>query len=228
VSSGQNAAPVAGAPLLLVIPSFTLKPEQRYILTVRDAVATKSGFGKMVWKQRARYGAYLVHAGVLLIALGITGVHTLNNEVEAHFAQGDRMPFGQYEVVFDEITEAFENPEYLTAKAQLTIFKNGAEVVKLYPAQHIYSERNQTLSIPSMQSTARGDLYTNLIAYSAGEGDDFAVVTVIDNPLVNWMWVGALLMIIGGSLAFSLTPKASKRLEAAPELIADQKAESEG
>lgn len=37
VTSGQNAAPVAGAPLLLVIPSFTLKPEQRYILTVRDA-----------------------------------------------------------------------------------------------------------------------------------------------------------------------------------------------
>ena len=37
VSQGQNSAPVAGAPLLLVIPSFTLKPEQRYSLTVRDA-----------------------------------------------------------------------------------------------------------------------------------------------------------------------------------------------
>jgi len=197
------------------------------MLTIRDAIATKSGFGKMVWKQRARYGAYLVHAGVLLIALGITGVHTLNNEVEGHFAQGDRMPFGQYEVVFDEITETFENPEYLTAKAQLTVYKNGAEVVKLFPAQHIYSERNQTLSIPSMQSTARGDLYTNLIAYSADAGEHFAVVTVIDNPLVNWMWVGALLMVIGGLLALSLTPKASRRLEAAPELLNGQVTESE-
>lgn len=36
ISQGQNAAPVAGAPLLLVIPSFTLKPEQQYSLTVRD------------------------------------------------------------------------------------------------------------------------------------------------------------------------------------------------
>lgn len=192
------------------------------MLTIRDAVATKSGFGKMVWKQRARYGAYLVHTGVLLIALGITGVHTLSNEVEAHFAVGDRMPFGQYEVVFDKVTEAFENPEYLTAKAQLTIYRNGAEVVKLYPAQHIYSERNQTISIPAMQSTARGDLYTNLIAYTADADGDFAVVTVIDNPLVNWMWVGALLMVLGGLLALSLTPKASKRLEAAPELLNGQ------
>lgn len=37
ISQGQNSAPVAGAPLLLVIPSFTLKPEQRYSLSVRDA-----------------------------------------------------------------------------------------------------------------------------------------------------------------------------------------------
>ncbi|MGB4594662.1 MAG: cytochrome c-type biogenesis CcmF C-terminal domain-containing protein [Anaerolineaceae bacterium] len=197
------------------------------MLTVRDAFATKTGFGKLVWKQRARYGAYLVHAGVLLIALGITGVQTLSSEVEAHFAQGDRMPFGQYEVVFDEITETFENPEYLTAKAQLTIYKNDVEVVKLFPAQHIYSERNQTLSIPSMQSTARGDLYTNLIAYTSDADGDFAVVNVIDNPLVNWMWVGAMLMVLGGLLALSLTPKPSKRLEGAPELLAGQETESE-
>ena len=197
------------------------------MLTIRDAAATKSGFGRMVWKQRARYGAYLVHAGVLLIALGITGVHTLNSEVEAHFEKGDRMPFGQYEVVFDNISESFETPEYLTVKAQLTIYKNGAEVVKLFPAQHVYSALQQTLSIPSVQSTARGDLYTNLIAYASDADGEYVVVHVIDNPLVNWMWIGATLMVIGGLLALSLTPKASKRLEAAPELLNVQETEPE-
>jgi hypothetical protein len=37
LASGRASAPPAGAPLLLVIPTFTLKPEQQYILTIRDA-----------------------------------------------------------------------------------------------------------------------------------------------------------------------------------------------
>lgn len=37
ITSGRALAPAAGAPLLVVIPTFTLKPQQQYILSVRDA-----------------------------------------------------------------------------------------------------------------------------------------------------------------------------------------------
>jgi cytochrome c-type biogenesis protein CcmF len=170
-------------------------------LTLRDFRSPHEA-GKRWWGQRARYGAWFVHTGVLLIALGIVGMEALSGSIQGTMIPGDKMPLRSYEVEFVQLTTEYENPEYLTIEAELVLWKDGKTVAKLYPGQHLYENRGQYVSIPDKQSTLRGDFYTLLLDYNSMMG--YVTIQASDNPLVNFMWIGALLMVLGAVLAASM------------------------
>ncbi len=170
-------------------------------LTLRDFRSPHEA-GKRWWGQRARYGAWFVHTGVLLIALGIVGMEALSGSIQGTMIPGDKMPLRSYEVEFVQLTTEYENPEYLTIEAELVLWKDGKAVAKLYPGQHLYENRGQYVSIPDKQSTLRGDFYTLLLDYNSMMG--YVTIQASDNPLVNFMWIGALLMVLGAALAASM------------------------
>ncbi len=170
-------------------------------LTLRDFRSPHEA-GKRWWGQRARYGAWFVHTGVLLIALGIVGMEALSGSIQGTMIPGDKMPLRSYEVEFVQLTTEYENPEYLTIEAELVLWKDGKTAAKLYPGQHLYENRGQYVSIPDKQSTLRGDFYTLLLDYNSMMG--YVTIQASDNPLVNFMWIGALLMVLGAALAASM------------------------
>lgn len=189
-------------------------------LTIRDASSVGlKRFPGLWWKQRSRYGAYLVHAGVLLIALGIMGVEVLGSGIEGTLIPGDRMPLGRYEVEFNGITSDFDNPEYLNVSIQTTLYQDGQVLDELTPGQHIYMDRQQSITIPQAHSSLRGDVYVLVMDYNLDM--PYATLRLIDNPLVNWMWIGGLVMVLGGALAGSVTPAALRRDEELPGGPAD-------
>lgn len=156
---------------------------------------------KSFWHMRSRYGAYLVHAGILLIALGIVGVEGLSQSIQGMMIPGDKMPLGDYAVELVGVDETFTNPEYLSIRAQLNLWKDEKIVAQIYPGQDLYDSRNQYVSIPGKRSTLAGDFYTLLLDYDTVVG--YATVQATINPLVNFMWIGSLFLCLGG--AFSLT-----------------------
>jgi len=170
-------------------------------LTLRDFRSPHEA-GKRWWGQRARYGAWFVHTGVLLIALGIVGMEALSGSIQGTMIPGDKMPLRSYEVEFVQLTTEYENPEYLTIESELVLWKDGKTVANLYPGQHLYENRGQYVSIPDKQSTLRGDFYTLLLDYNSMMG--YVTIQASDNPLVNFMWIGALLMVLGAALAASM------------------------
>jgi cytochrome c-type biogenesis protein CcmF len=178
-------------------------------LTLRDSKSPRAA-GKRWWGQRARHGAWFVHAGVLLIALGIVGMEALEGSIQGTMIPGDKMPLRSYEVEFVALTTEYENPEYMTIEAELVLWKDGKVVDTLYPGQHLYEDRGQYVSIPDKQSTLRGDFYTLLLDYSSMMG--YVTIQASDNPLVNYMWIGALLMVLGAILAATM-PWKSLQLE---------------
>ena len=185
--------------LVLFVVSFGLL--LMLALSLRDCKTPREA-GKRWWGQRARHGAWFVHAGVLLIALGIVGMEGLAGSIQGTMIPGDKMPLRSYEVEFVELTTEYENPEYMTIEAELVLWKDGKAVAKLYPGQHLYEDRGQYVSIPDKQSTLRGDFYTLLLDYSSMMG--YVTIQASDNPLVNFMWIGALLMVLGAALAATL------------------------
>jgi cytochrome c-type biogenesis protein CcmF len=170
-------------------------------LTLRDFRSPREAAQRW-WGQRARYGAWFVHSGVLLIALGIVGMEALSGSIQGTMIPGDKMPLRSYHVEFVQLTTEYENPEYLTIEAELVLWKDGKAVAKLYPGQHLYETRGQYVSIPDKQSTVRGDFYTLLLDYNSMMG--YVTIQASDNPLVNFMWIGALLMVLGAALAASM------------------------
>jgi len=170
-------------------------------LSLRECFSTREAV-KRWWNHRARHGAWFVHAGILLIALGIVGMEGLDASIQGTMIPGDKMPLRSYEVEFVELTEEYENPEFLTIEAKLVLWKDGKVVGTLQPGQHLYEDRGQYVSIPDKQSTLRGDFYTLLLDYDSMMG--FVTIQASDNPLVNFMWFGALLMVLGAVLAASL------------------------
>lgn len=172
-------------------------------LTLRDA--SRGGFFARWWDRRARYGAYFVHAGILLIALGIMGMEALSYKIEGFMIPGDKMPVGErFAVEFVDITQEYENPEYLTTQANLVLWRDDQPIGELHPGQHLYSNRNQYVSVPDKHSSLRGDLYTLLLENDVQMG--YVTIQAANNPLVNFMWLGTAMMILGAALAATRAP----------------------
>lgn len=159
---------------------------------------------KVFWGQRKRIGAWLVHAGLLLIALGVLGMAHFSDRIQGLMIPGDKMPLGKYAVEYVELQQDVANPEYTHVSARLKLYEGERFIKELNPGQDIYHERNQWISIPSKRSTLRGDQYTRLLEYNANLGT--ATVQLIDNALVNFLWIGSILMLLGAVLALSKSP----------------------
>jgi len=157
--------------------------------------------GTTFWKMRSRYGAFLVHAGILLIMLGIVGVEGLSDSIQGTLIPGDRMPLGEYGVEYIELTDHYESPEYLSVRAQIDLWRGDKLLGRVTPGQDVYESRSQYVSIPGKRSTLAGDIYTILLDYDETMG--YISVQATINPLVNWMWIGSLFLCLGA--AFSLT-----------------------
>jgi cytochrome c-type biogenesis protein CcmF len=183
-------------------------------ITLRDALAVGvKKFFPLWWKQRARYGAYFVHAGILLIALGVTGVEVLSAHQQGVIQTGERMPIGaHFELEFVGLEETWTSPEYKTVKAHTIVWQDGVQVAELFPGQDVYIDRGENLSVPASYSTLRGDLYTQLISYDMDV--PYIAVTTADNPMASFLWIGAFLLVLGGSLAMTLKPKLDAVVEA--------------
>ncbi len=168
--------------------------------TVRDLRKAEKPLGTF-WKMRSRYGAFLVHTGILLIMLGIVGVEGLSQSIQGTLIPGDKMPLGSYGVEFIEITENYESPEYLSVRAQIDLWRGDQLVGRLTPGQDVYQSRSQYVSIPGKRSTLAGDFYTIMLDYDSTMG--YVSIQATINPLVNFMWIGALCLCLGA--AFSLS-----------------------
>ena len=190
--SGLRIAMALGGIFLVALGLFTL-----LTLTIRDGIAVGlPKFWGFLWRQRDRYGAWLVHAGILLIALGIVGIETLSTNIQGTMLPQEKMPLMGYEIEFNSISETFTNPEYMTAEADTTLYKDGKEIARLFPAQHIYPERGQFISVPAVDSNLSRDVYLLLVGYDVDV--PYVTLRMSVNPLVNFMWLGGIFLVLGG------------------------------
>lgn len=150
-------------------------------------------FGRLVGKNKRRYGGYIVHFGIVLLFLGFTG-NAFNKEKQGHLAEGESMTIGSYELTNDKL-ESGREPLYEWMKAHVTVKRNGRTVRTLVPEKRFYTASEQPTSEVALMTSPIEDFYVVF----AGMSDDNtkAVIQVFLNPLVWWVWIGILVVVAG-------------------------------
>ncbi|HMV30735.1 MAG: heme lyase CcmF/NrfE family subunit [Gemmatimonadales bacterium] len=163
---------------------------------------------QLVARNRRRYGGYVVHLGMVIYFAAFAG-YAFKTEMEATLRPGDsatlKSPFGHTYTFTHLGVSQFEQLNRVVTQASVQVTKDGA------PAGVINSEKRQHFSEPApgvrqksfepstevgIRSTMQEDLY---IVYAGSvEGTEEAVYRFTINPLVLWVWIGGVVLVVGG------------------------------
>ncbi len=151
-----------------------------------------------------RYGGYLVHFGVVLMFIGLAG-SAFNQSKEAEMSFGDSISLDGYRIVCQSYSED-SNPSYDSQFALLDVFHNGRKIVRLAPERRVYfvnTDHAQPSTVVAIHSTLENDLY--VVFEGTNPDNDRPIIKFFINPLVNWIWMGLVVVVFGTFVA--LVPK---------------------
>lgn len=156
-----------------------------------------SAFFNLISRNRRRYGGYIVHLGVVLLVAGITASSLFVTQKEVVLGKGDSFSLGRYDLVFRGV-QYISNDAKDGFSAELLIRNDGKSVATMYPEKNIYKyegnrEINQETEV-ALRSTFRDDLY--LILSEVDTGGKVNVRALL-NPMVNWIWAGGFVIVLG-------------------------------
>ena len=175
-----------------------------------------------LWHRNTRrYGGYIVHFGVAIVVIGILGT-PFNKDVEKEMGYGDNMSLGPYTLVCRSYTQE-DNPNYGNEWAIIDVFRGGKQITTMYPERRFYKASQQTQTVPRIHATVREDLFLVKDLYMVYEGVNpdtgRPIIKAHLNPMVPWIWIGALVMIFGTITA--LFPNAAPARVAVPARVAE-------
>jgi cytochrome c-type biogenesis protein CcmF len=148
-----------------------------------------------------RYGGYLVHIGVILMAVGIIGTRFYPFETEVVLSRGEAWDVGDYTLVYEDLWQEVAG-DHLTTWASLSVYQDGTYLTTLQPRIDQYMHYGQTVAVPALRPRLREDLYVVLAGW-AGDGTT-ATLKVFVNPLASFLWLGGLVLLAGGATALNL------------------------
>ena len=162
---------------------------------------------KLATRNRRRYGGYMVHAGVCVMAVAVAVSATLASDVTATLAPGESVTLGAYTVSYDSlvIVALRDDPRVTETRAELTL--SGPQSGRLAPALRDYPNSTTPIATPTVRTALGEDLYVTLLAYDPGSRS--VTLHLFVNPLVVWIWVGGAIVALGA--AFAVWPD-SRRL----------------
>jgi cytochrome c-type biogenesis protein CcmF len=146
-------------------------------------------------KNQQRYGGYVVHLGVVFVLMGTAG-SVLNEERLENLRPGHEIALDGYRLRY-LTARPLPAQHYGGAEARLALYRNGEPLAVMTPEKRMFWLEQQPASIPAIHSTLREDLYVILTSI---EADGSATFKVHRNPLVNWIWIGGAVFVLGACL----------------------------
>jgi len=149
-------------------------------------------------RNQRRYGGYMVHLGIVVIGIGVIGSTLFQLETRRTLEAGQVTRIdAEYEMRYDGFQRGLAEDGRVINQAQVTVFRNGAQVAQLAP--RIDDFPNMPMTIAGAHSTLEKDFYVLLLGYDPNT--QTASFKVYINPLVNLVWWGGLILILGTALA---------------------------
>jgi cytochrome c-type biogenesis protein CcmF len=165
------------------------------------------------WRiNRRRYAAYCIHLGFVLVAMGVAGSSLGTQREEMTLDEGAIIDWAGHHIRYVRLQQR-ELPDKLVGEALLQIESDHYKPIELRPARHFHFLQNEWTSEVAIHSTWGGDLYTVL---NAGLGGGKIALTLVNNPMIRWIWVGGVFTTVSAIVA--LLPNRRIRAKAAETL----------
>ena len=139
-------------------------------------------------------GMLLGHAGVAVFLVGALLVEALNVQREVALSPGQGVVIGRHEVRFEGVDHR-EGPNFVADRGHLRVLRDGRERALLHPEKRQYASGGQVMTEAGIDARLSGDVY---VAMGEALGNNAWAVRVHIKPFVRWVWLGALLMALGG------------------------------
>jgi cytochrome c-type biogenesis protein CcmF len=195
--AGQSPWGIVGFAIAAWLVAGTLTELAERIRLFRIPVG--DSLRRLVGLPRAAWGMSLAHLGLALAVAGMTGAGAWKVESVQTMAPGDTVNVAGYEFRFDG-AELSQGPNYVSTFGHFTVFKDGRQMTRLDPEKRIYTVRQMPTTEAAIYTMLSGDLYA--VIGDPQQNGGF-VTRIYFNPLVVWMWIGALTMVLGGIMSLS-------------------------
>src|SRR4051794_11443303 len=161
----------------------------------------------LISRNNRRYGGYIVHLGIVMVAVAVTASTGYQIEQAAKLKPGESVDVGEYRLTFNGLRERQE-PGVRILEAQLAVEEGRELLGTLITDKRFYRgfERQPSTSV-GIRTTPIDDLYVVLAGW---EADGSASLMVFVNPLVIWIWLGGIVAVAGGLIA--LWPESRARV----------------
>ena len=143
------------------------------------------------------YGMVLAHMGIGVFVIGVALSSAFSVERDIHMKPGEDVDINGYIFHLDSVTPS-RGPNYNTFMGQVTVTKDGEQVALLNPEKRTYFVQTMPMTEASIVSGLFRDLYVALADQRQGGGWD---LRVYHKPFQVWIWLGPLMMALGGLLA---------------------------
>jgi len=181
--------------------------------------STGASYPRALWtlfgRNRRRYGGYLIHIGVIMMAIGVIGTQFFQVETQRNLAVGEFLTItspltGEYRLTYEGLQSLPAPDDVSRMGATLAVNRSGREIGELHPTHDFFIPQQQPMTIPAMRYSPIEDLYVIVAGWE--DGGATATFKAYVNPLVNWLWIGGLVFIIGTAVAAWPDPAEDRRL----------------
>jgi len=178
--------------------------EEFLVAGVRRSKRAGESFPKAVYAitalNKRRYGGYIAHFAIFLIALGITGA-AFNHQDKKELGIGQTMTVGNHTFQIASIDRS-NTDLYFKLKSQVNLIRDGKVVRTFHPEQRFYHASQSQASEVGIGVTPIRDYYIVLagLAPESTQEHPIGVFHIYVNPLVMWIWVGTFFLVIGTAI----------------------------
>jgi len=197
-------APWAVLALLLGVLAWFMAPQGKLKAAAGVAAAAWVALGtaRFIWTRlrgNGRFNAEMVgmllaHTGVAVFLVGALLVEALNVQREVALSPGQTLEVSGYTLRFEGVDHQ-QGPNYVADRGHVRVLHGGRELALLHPEKRAYASGGQIMTEAGILARVRGDVY---VALGEALGNNAWAVRVHVKPFVRWVWLGALLMALGG------------------------------
>jgi len=163
---------------------------------------TGDGWLEATWglalRQNRRYGGFVVHLGILVIALGVAGSQAWSTQTEATINRGATVELAGYTIRFDDLQPVEESNHFKVVGTFSVSDRRGPYTV-LMPAKKFYPQEQTPIAAVDYRLGFMEDLY--LVLGDFARDGSHATIKVQINRMVSWLWIGGLILTLGAALA---------------------------